>query len=265
MKLKSFVIYVAVAVIMYGCSNVPITGRKQLSLIPSSTMLSMSYQQYDQFLKENKVTADQQNTALVKKVGVKIQKSVEEYFASKQMSDRLKDYKWEFNVVESKDVNAWCMPGGKVVVYTGILPITKDEAGLAVVMGHEIAHAVAEHGSERMSQGMLAQVGAVALDVALQNKPEQTRALWMTAFNVGAQYGALLPFSRTQESEADQLGLVFMTMAGYDPNTAVGFWQRMAAGKQGQAPPEFMSTHPSDETRINDIKKWIPEALKYRK
>lgn len=250
---------------MSACSSVPITGRKQLSLIPSSTMLSMSYQQYDQFLKENKVTADQQSTALVKKVGVKIQKAVEEYFAVKQMSDRLKDYKWEFNVVESKDVNAWCMPGGKVVVYTGILPITKDESGLAVVMGHEIAHAVAEHGSERMSQGMLAQIGSVALDVALQNKPEQTRALWMTAFNVGAQYGALLPFSRTQESEADKLGLVFMTMAGYDPNTAVTFWQRMAANKQGQAPPEFMSTHPSDETRINDIKAWIPEALKYKK
>ncbi len=265
MKVKCLAAQVIVLLMLYGCSTVPITGRSQLSLISSSTMLSMSYQEYDKFLKENKVTADTQSTALVRKVGVRIQKAVEEYFASKQLSGRLKDYKWEFNVVESKDVNAWCMPGGKVVVYTGILPVTRDESGLAVVMGHEVAHAVAEHGGERMSQAMLAELGAVALDAAMENKPDETRALWMTAFNVGAQYGALLPFSRTQESEADKLGLVFMTLAGYDPNTAVEFWQRMAAGKKGQAPPEFMSTHPSDETRINDIKKWIPEALKYRK
>ncbi|MFN0156648.1 MAG: M48 family metallopeptidase [Bacteroidota bacterium] len=253
------------SVMIVACSTVPITGRKQLSLIPASTMLSMSYQQYGEFLKGNKLTTDADKTAMVKRTGLNIQKAVERYFSEKGLSEHLKGYQWEVNLVESPDVNAWCMPGGKIVVYTGILPVTQTEAGLAVVMGHEVAHAVAEHGGERMSQGLLAQLGGVALDVALQNKPEQTRALWSTAFSVGAQYGALLPFSRLQESEADELGLVFMAMAGYDPNEAVSFWQRMSAQKGGSAPPEFMSTHPSDATRINNIKKHLPEALKYYK
>jgi predicted Zn-dependent protease len=233
-----------------------------LNIIPQSEMLSMSYQQYDDFMKSNKVSNDQAKIQLVKKVGGKIQNSVETFFAQNNMSGYLQDFRWEFNLIESEEINAWCMPGGKVVVYTGILPITQTEAGLAVVMGHEIAHAIAEHGGERMSQQLLAQMGGMALATALQNKPEQTQALWMTAFGVGAQVGVLLPFSRTQESEADQLGLVFMAMAGYDPNEAVSFWQRMAAGKSG-APPEFLSTHPSDETRINNLKKLIPEAMKY--
>ena len=157
------------------------------------------------------------------------------------------------------------MPGGKVVAYTGILPITRDEQGLAVVLGHEIAHAIAEHGSERMSQGLLADLGGVALSEALKTKPEETRQLWMTAFGVGAQYGALLPFSRLQESEADRLGLIFMALAGYDPNGAVGFWERMASAKPGAAPPQFLSTHPSDATRIQAIRKDLPEAMRYYK
>jgi predicted Zn-dependent protease len=247
------------------CSTVPITGRKQLSLIPSSQMLGMSYQQYGDFLKQNKVSADLQATAMVKRIGGRIQGAVETYFSQQKLSDQLKDYKWEFNLVEAKDVNAWCMPGGKVVVYTGILPVTQTEAGLAVVMGHEIAHAVAEHGGERMSQGLLAQLGGMALQEALSSKPQETQQLWMTAFGLGAQYGVLLPFSRTQESEADHLGLIFLAMAGYDPNEAVTFWQRMASNKQGQAPPEFMSTHPADETRIAQIKQELPEALSYYK
>jgi predicted Zn-dependent protease len=260
-KLSLFVLLMTL-IFLVGCSTVPITGRKQLNIIPQSEMLSMSYQQYDDFLKSNKLSTDQAKTQLVKKVGAKIQKSVETFFSQNNMSGYLQDFRWEFNLIESEEINAWCMPGGKVVVYTGILPITQNEAGLAVVMGHEIAHAIAEHGGERMSQQMLAQMGGMALSTALQNKPEQTQALWMTAFGVGAQVGVLLPFSRTQESEADQLGLVFMAMAGYDPNEAVTFWQRMAAGKSG-APPEFLSTHPSDETRINNLKKLIPEAMKY--
>jgi predicted Zn-dependent protease len=251
------------AFIVISCSSVPITGRKQLNLIPSSEMLSMSFQQYGDFMKSNKVSTDQQQTALVKKVGANIQHAVERYFAEKGMSDQLKDYRWEVNLVESKEVNAWCMPGGKIVVYTGILPFTQNEAGLGVVMGHEVAHAVAEHGNERMSQGLLAQLGAAGLSVALQNKPAETKNLWMQAYSVGAQYGALLPFSRTQESEADEIGLVFMAMAGYDPNEAVTFWERMSKNSGGNAPPEFMSTHPSDATRIADIKKHLPEALKY--
>ena len=263
MNKNSMGVVLVLAAVLFACSTVPITGRKQLSLIPAGQMLSMSYQEYDGFLKSNKLSTNQEQIQLVKKVGGRIQKSVEMYFAEKGLSGQLKDYRWEFNLVESKDVNAWCMPGGKVVVYTGILPITQNEVGLAVVLGHEISHAVAEHGGERMSQGLLAQLGGMALSVALQDKPEQTKQLWMGAYGLGAQFGVLLPFSRTHESEADHLGLIFMSMAGYDPKEAVTFWQRMAAGKGGQAPPEFMSTHPADATRIADIQKEIPEAMQY--
>jgi predicted Zn-dependent protease len=253
---------IVLALVVFACSTVPITGRKQLSLIPASEMLSMSYTEYDSVLKTSKLSTNQEQIQLVKKVGGRIQKAVETYFAEKDLSGQLKDYKWEFNLVESEEVNAWCMPGGKVVVYTGILPVTQSEVGLAVVLGHEISHAVAQHGSERMSQGLLAQLGGAALSVALQNKPEQTKQLWMSVYGVGAQVGVLLPYSRTHESEADHLGLIFMSMAGYDPNEAVNFWQRMAASG-GQKPPEFLSTHPSDESRIADIKKELPEAMKY--
>jgi len=256
---------VVLAVVFAACSTVPVTGRKQLSLISQSEMLSMSYAQYGEFVKTNKMSTNSQQVQMVRTVGTKIQKAVETYFAQKGLSDALANYKWEFNLVESKDVNAWCMPGGKVVVYTGILPVTKTETGLAVVMGHEIAHAVAEHGSERMSQEMLAQLGGAALSAALQNKPEETKALWSTVFGIGAQYGVLLPFSRTHESEADHLGLIFMAMAGYNPNEAVSFWTRMAQSSGGASVPEFMSTHPSDETRIADIKNLLPDAMQYYK
>ncbi|HOJ05143.1 MAG TPA: M48 family metallopeptidase [Bacteroidota bacterium] len=249
--------------VLVSCSTVPITGRKQLNLIPGSTMLSMSAQQYGEFLQTNKLSTNAQQVDMVRRVGNNIKGAVERYFAQKGMSNQLKGYAWEFNLVESKDVNAWCMPGGKVVVYTGLLPVTQTEAGLAVVMGHEVAHAIAEHGNERMSQGLLTQMGGIALSEALATKPAETRALYMTAFGLGAQVGVLLPFSRTHESEADRLGLIFMAMAGYDPNEAVTFWQRMAASKGGQAPPEFLSTHPSDATRIGDIRKHLPEALGY--
>jgi len=228
-------------------------------------MLSMSLQQYNEFLKTNKISRNQEQTQMVKKVGKKIQMAVEQYFTDKNMSYELKDYKWEFNLIEGDEKNAWAMPGGKVVVYEGILPITKDEAGLAVVMGHEIAHAIAKHGNERMSQGLIAQMGGMALSEALAEKPEKTRQLWMTVFGVGAQYGAMLPFSRFQESEADHLGLVFMAIAGYDPNEAVEVWKRMTQMKEGQTPPEFLSTHPSDETRIRKIKETIPKVNQYLK
>lgn len=260
---RSVLLGVILSLVVIACSTVPITGRKQLSLIPAGEMLSMSYQEYGEFLKTNKLSTNQQQTAMIKSVGARIQKAVETYFQQKGMADALKDYRWEFNVVESEEVNAWCMPGGKVVFYTGILPVTKTEAGVAVVMGHEVAHAIAEHGNERMSQGLLAQLGGAALSQALSKEPEKTRSLWLTVYGMGAQFGALLPFSRTQESEADHLGLIFMAMAGFDPNEAVSFWQRMAAAKGGQAPPEFMSTHPSDETRIANLTRLIPEAMQY--
>ncbi len=253
----------ATILIVVACSTVPITGRKQLNIIPASTMYSMSYQEYGTFIKSNKLSSNSQQVDMVRRIGNGIKGAVERYFAEKGLSDDLKGYQWEFNLIESNEVNAWCMPGGKVVVYTGILPVTQSEAGLAVVMGHEIAHAIAEHGSERMSQGLMTQLGGMALSEALANKPAETRALYMTAFGLGAQVGVLLPFSRTHESEADRLGLVFMAMAGYNPNEAVAFWQRMASQKSGGSPPEFLSTHPSDKTRIADIQKNMPEALRY--
>ena len=250
-------------VALTSCSTVPITGRSQLNLIPGSSMMAMSYQQYDTFLKEHKLSTNKEQADMVTRVGARIRDAVERYFAANGMSSRLADYKWEFNLVEDKQVNAWCMPGGKVVVYTGILPVTQGETGLAVVMGHEIAHAIAGHGNERMSQGLLAQFGGMALAEALSSKPAATQQLWMAAYGVGAQYGAILPYSRLQESEADHLGLIFMAMAGFDPSDAVSFWQRMASQKGGQAPPEFLSTHPSDTARIENIRRLIPEAMRY--
>jgi predicted Zn-dependent protease len=256
---------IALTTLVTACSTVPVTGRSQLNIIPASTMQSMSYQQYGEFMSANQVSRDQSKIQMVKRVGGKIKTAVELYFKQKGLTDQLSGYRWEFNLVESPEVNAWCMPGGKVVIYSGILPITQTETGLAVVMGHEIAHALAEHGSERMSQGLITQLGGIALNEALSSKPEQTRALWMTAFGVGTQVGVLLPFSRLHESEADKLGLIFMAMAGYNPNEAVSFWQRMAANKGGQSPPEFLSTHPSDDTRIKDLRAAMPEAMKYYK
>lgn len=265
MRSRALLGLLAACLFLASCSTVPITGRKQLNFIPQSQMLSMSYDQYGTFLKENKVSTDPAATAMVRRVGGRVQHAVERYFQEQGQPDRLKDYRWEFNLVENNEVNAWCMPGGKVVVYTGLLPVAKDETGLAVVLGHEIAHAIAGHGGERMSEQLIAQMGGVALDAALQSKPDQTRQLWSSVYGVGAQYGALLPFSRQQESEADHLGLIFMAMAGYDPREAVTFWTRMAAASGGQKPPEFMSTHPADQTRIDNLKNLLPEAMNYYK
>ena len=250
--------------LLYSCSTVAISNRHQIKLIPNSTMFATSFQQYDDFLKEHKESTNQAQSQMVKTVGVKIQKAVEKYFADKGMSSKLNGYKWEFHLVEDPQVNAWCMPGGKVVVYTGIMPVTKNETGLAVVMGHEIAHAIANHGNERMSQQMVLQAGGMALDEFTKTKPEESKKMWGTVFGLGAQYGAVLPFSRLHESEADHLGLIFMAMAGYNPNEAVEFWTRMSKSG-GQKPPEIMSTHPSDETRIKQIKEHLPEAMKYYK
>ena len=255
----------ALALVLLSCQTVPITGRHQLSLIPAGQVLSMSAGNYRDFLAKNQVIRGTADAEMVQRAGKRIQQAVERYFAEHNLSGQLKGYQWEFNLVDSKEVNAWCMPGGKVVVYTGILPITKTEAGLATVMGHEIAHAIAEHGNERMSQELLAQLGGMGLQLAMEKKPKETQDLWMTVYGVGAQLGALLPYSRLHETEADDLGLIFMAIAGYDPAEAISFWERMAAGKQGQAPPEFMSTHPSDQTRINNLRSKLPNAKTYYK
>jgi predicted Zn-dependent protease len=252
-------------VFLSGCTEVDITGRKQLNLVPNSTMNSMSFQNYSEFLSQNKLSTNVQQTQMVKRVGTRIQNAVEKYCNEKGIQDRLSGYEWEFNLVEDPNVNAWCMPGGKVVVYTGLLPVAQNETGLAVVMGHEIAHAFARHGAERMTQGLLVEMGGIALSKALQNRPEQTKNLFMTSYGVGSQVGVLLPYSRVHESEADHLGLVFMAMAGYNPQEAVTFWQRMSAANQSSQPLELLSTHPADTTRIRDIQKLLPEAMTYYK
>ncbi|MBN1407249.1 MAG: M48 family metallopeptidase [Calditrichaceae bacterium] len=263
MKIK-FILLIVVLFAIISCTTVAITGRQQFTIIPESEMNAMSFAQYNQFLDSSEVVNGTKEANMVKTVGVKIQKAVEEYFAAQGMSSALNGYQWEFNLVNDETINAWCMPGGKVVFYTGIMPLCRDEAGVAVVMGHEVAHAIAKHGNERMSQQMVVQLGGMALSKALEEKSETTRQIYMTAFGLGSQVGVMLPFSRLHESEADEMGLIFMAMAGYDPNTAVTFWQRMA-DLGGQKPPEFLSTHPSDETRIKDLKKLLPKALQYYK
>ncbi len=261
--ISKLLIFCLSAVLLAGCSEVEITGRKQLNFVPSSTMHSMSFDAYDEFLSQHKLSTDAEKTQMVKRVGGRIQRAVEDYAARNGIEDKLNGYQWEFNLVEDPNVNAWAMPGGKVVIYTGILQVAQDETGLAVVMGHEIAHAFAKHGAERMSQGLLVQMGGVALSTALDKYPQKTKALFMQSYGVGTQLGILLPYSRTHESEADHLGLIFMAMAGYDPRQAPAFWERMAAQSKGGAPPEFLSTHPAHETRIQDLKALIPDAMTY--
>jgi predicted Zn-dependent protease len=246
-----------------GCAEVPLTHRKGLHLVPESELLTLSFQQYDQVLKESKLSTDQQKLQMVRRVGGKIAEAAEGFLRDSGRENQIKNYQWEYNLIaDDKVVNAWCMPGGKIAVYTGILSFTMDETGLAVVMGHEVAHAIAGHGNERMSQALLANMGGLALSVALSSKPKQTRELSMIAFGVGATVGVLLPYSRLHESEADRMGLMFMARAGYDPRAAVPFWERMNE-KGGPRPPEFLSTHPAPASRIDNLKVYIPEALPY--
>lgn len=246
-----------------SCSQVAITGRKQLNLVPDMVMHSMSFQSYKEFLALNQLSSNVEQTEKVKRVGRRIQGAVEQYCAKNDLSSRLEGYEWEFNLVEDANINAWCMPGGKVVINTGLMPVAQTEAGLAVVMGHEIAHAIARHGAERMTQGLIVELGGMALSQALAKSPEQTKNLFMRSYGIGTEVGVLLPYSRVHESEADRMGLIFMAMAGYNPNEALAFWERMAAAKQGPQPPEILSTHPADATRIRNIKKLIPEAMQY--
>ncbi len=255
---------VVLLIIGQSCTTVPLTGRKQVNLLPESELIAMGLTNYSDFIKENPPSSDAVNSAIVKEVGNNIAAAVQKYFTDNRIESRLQGYSWEFNLVDNKEANAWCMPGGKVVVYKGILPYTSDRNGLAVVISHEIAHAVARHGNERMSQQLLAQLGGIALSEALKTKPEETRSIFLMAYGLGSQVGVLLPYSRKHELEADRLGLIFMAMAGYDPQTAISFWEKMTSSG-GARTSEFLSTHPSDETRITKIREAIPEAMKYYK
>ncbi|MCI0751525.1 MAG: M48 family metallopeptidase [Flammeovirgaceae bacterium] len=262
---RRVILFFIAGILVFGCAKVAVTGRSQLSLVSNSEIIPMAAQQYQEVLKKGPISTDQEQTALVKRVGGRIQKAVEQYMAQQGASSQLEGFAWEFNLIDDpKTVNAWCMPGGKVAFYTAIMPICKDENGVAVVMGHEVAHAIANHGRERMSQGLLQQFGLSTLGAAMGQNPSMTQALFAQAVGYGSQLG-MLSFSRKHESEADKIGLIFMAMAGYDPNEAPKFWERMSAGSGGQKPPEWLSTHPSDETRISDLQAAMPEAMKYYK
>ncbi len=264
MKSRLFFSSLIVSILVVACTTNSITGRKQLSLVSEGQMQEMAVSQYQSFLTANTVVSSSQNkdAEMVKRVGSRIANAVSSYYKKNGQAD-LSSYQWEYNLVQSNDVNAWCMPGGKIVVYTGILPVAQNEAALAVVVGHEVAHAVLQHGAERMSQGLVQQLGGVALSVALSSKSAETQNLFMQAYGVGSNVFGVLPHSRNQELEADHYGLIYTALAGYNPREAVPLWQRMAEMSNGNKPPEFMSTHPSEESRIAKLEEFMPEALKY--
>ncbi len=263
--MKKLIPLLLLLTIAFACSRNAITGRNQLSLLNESELQQMSTQEYQSFLSQNKVVSGtgSKDAEMVRRVGQRLVNAINQYYGQKGLTKELEGYKWEYNLVDSKEVNAWCMPGGKIVVYTGLLPMTQNEAALAVVMGHEISHALAHHGNERMSQQMVAQGIGIAGGV-LTSSNQKTASIFNNIYGPTAQLGVLLPNSRKQELEADKYGLIFTAMAGYNPQEAIGLWQRMAQSG-GQKPPEFLSTHPSDETRIEKLKELMPEALKYYK
>ena len=260
MKNKTIIFTVLLLGLLFACSQNPFTGQKTLALVSNSEILPSAFQQYNQFLSENKVITGTAEAKKVETIGTKIKVAAERWLNANGQTGYLNDYRWEYKLVDDKAVNAWCMPGGKIVVYTGILPITKDDAGLATVMGHEVSHALANHGQQRMSAGLLQQLGGAGVAVAIGNKSAETQQLAMTAYGAATEIGGMLPFSRKHETEADRIGLILMAIAGYNPDQAIVFWQRMSANSKGQAPPEFMSTHPSDATRIANLRALIPEA-----
>lgn len=254
--------FVGVLALVAGCAKVPITGRKQMNLLPEGELMTMSLAQYQGFLKENPpLPSSDPRVAMARSIGHRLAAAATQYLEENGAGKRVAGFEWEFNVVDDPTVNAWCMPGGKVVVYTGLLPVTQDETGLALVMGHEIAHAIARHGNERMSQSLALMGAGLTLQILTSENPSMASDLFLQAFGIGGQLG-LLAYSRKHETEADKMGLVFMAMAGYDPRVAPQFWERMAA-QGGPRPPEILSTHPSSERRIQDLNAYMSEAMKY--
>jgi len=263
--LKRAILISMVGLLSYACATVAVTGRQQLTLVSNAEIIPVATQEYQEVIAKGPLSTNREQTEMVKRVGGRIQKAVEKYMGDKGLSSELSGFAWEFNLIDDpKMANAWCMPGGKVAFYTGIMPICKDESGVAVVMGHEVAHAIANHGRERMSQQMIAQLGVNTFSALMGSNPTAGQELLMQAVGAGTSVG-MLTFSRQHETEADHIGLIFTAMAGYDPNQAVSFWQRMSEMSGGGEPPEFLSTHPSHSTRIKDLKGWIPEAMGYYK
>ena len=259
MKIKTILSIAIVAAFAVACATNPFTGKRTLALVPNSQIFPMAFQQYDEFLNENQVVRGTAEARMITNVGQKIAAASERYLNANGYTGYLNNYQWEYNLVKDPAANAWCMPGGKIVFYTGILPITQNEAGVAAVMGHEVAHALANHGQQRMSAAQYQALGAVAGNIALGNDPKKQQ-IFNQAYGLGSTVGIMLPFSRNHESEADRIGLTLMAIAGYDPIVAAELWQRMKANASGNAPPEFLSTHPSSNTRINNITAWAPEA-----
>lgn len=259
---KAILSLVVLVLLVTACMKVPITERRQVNLLPESQMVSLSLDAYNEMMKDSKLVKKGAQYQMVQNSGNKIAKAVEQYFSGGKYAKRVQNYNWEFNLVKNDTLaNAFAMPGGKVAFYTGIMDITETELGTAVVMSHEIAHAVARHGNERMSQGLAVQLGGAAVSEALKTNSKLTKDIFSQAYGIGSSLG-MLKFSRKHESEADKMGLVFMALAGYDPREAVEFWTRMKANSGGQ-PPQFMSTHPSHETRIEDLQEFMPTALQY--
>lgn len=257
--MKKYFSLLAVA-LLGSCATNPFTGSKTMALVSDSSLFPTSFQQYDSFLKEHKVITGTKDAQRVENVGGKIRMAAEKWLNANGYKGYLDGYRWEYHLIDSKEPNAWCMPGGKIVFYTGILPICQTDAGIATVMGHEVAHALANHGQQRMSAGMLQELGAEALNAATSSKSQQTQQLFQMAYGGGSQVLGMLPFSRSHESEADKIGLTLMAIAGYDPNEAVSFWSRMASGAEASGQSDFLSTHPSNQTRISELKRLIPEA-----
>lgn len=254
---------VSTLLLLSSCGSVPVTGRRQMLLVSDSEVLASSLTQYSDYMKSAPLSTNSKGKAMVTRVGKKIAAATEEYLNKNGLGNEVKNFSWEFNLVKDGQVNAFCMPGGKIVVYEGLLNICSSDDELAVVVGHEVAHAVAKHSNERISQQLLTQYGAQILGQALSEKSASIQKIGKTVYGLGAQYGVTLPFSRKHESEADYMGLIFMTIAGYNPSVAITFWQKMSASGSASV-PEFMSTHPSDATRINEIKKYLPELEKYK-
>ena len=259
--MKRCIASICLLALLAGCSSVPLTGRKQLLLVSDQEVLSASLTQYSDYMKTAKKSSSGKDAATVTRVGKKIAAATEQYLRQSGMQDEIKNFSWEFNLVKDDQVNAFCMPGGKIVVYEGLMNLVESDDELAVVLGHEVAHAVAKHSNERMSQQLVAQYGAQILGAAVANKSQAVQTVASSVYGIGAQYGVMLPFSRKHESEADYMGLILMTMAGYNPDVAVHFWEKMSAGSGGKV-PEFMSTHPSDARRIADIEKELPAIKK---
>ncbi|MGY5847549.1 M48 family metallopeptidase [Salegentibacter sp. HM20] len=260
MKLKTPFIWLSVILLAVACKTNPFTGERNLNFVSNDQLFPASFQQYNQFLQENDVITGTAEANMIKNVGRKIETAAERYLNANGYQGFLEDFRWEYNLVRDDAVNAFAMPGGKIVFFTGILPVAENEDGIATVMAHEIAHALADHGAQRLSAAQLQQLGAVAGSVAVSGRSQQTQQIFAQAYGLGTTVGVMLPFSRKHESEADRIGLTLMAIAGYNPDEAARLWQRMAAQSSGQAPPEFLSTHPANQTRINNLQKWAPEA-----